>query len=146
GLVAEHAAADPFTAVVNIDSHLQAGADSPSLTAGTSYLFTVSGTYRYFGDNPNFHDAQADAECTNLPPDTTFQRNRWAAADPQGDYADLYVAGNNVDWQAHSPDPFGCDPNHTYTYVYNATSTGPVHFTVHEDGPTALYSDNYGLL
>src|SRR5438094_265004 len=69
------------------------------LLAGGVYTFTVSGTFAYgLG-------GQADAECTTLPPDSTWTRARFAAIDPNQDDLDLYVNDHNVDWQPVTADP-----------------------------------------
>lgn len=107
-----------------------------SLDAGTEYLIEVSGSYTY-----GFQGGTADAECSNLPPDTTYERNRYVLLDPDGDLLDLQVDGRSVEWLPVEPDPLGCDGNnHVYRLLYVPDATGPVTFGVDDTG----YFDNVG--
>lgn len=111
-----------------------------SLVAGRSYLFKITGSFSYGRIGSGV--GRADAECSNLPPDETFQRNRQALLEPGGDPLDVYVNGANIEWEAVSADSFGCSRDHTYTYTYVPTVTAPAHFAVHERNNT----DNAGPL
>lgn len=146
---------------LTLDASSRTGVTSTSvLEAGVPYEITISGSYLYqtagfAGQAPGtFGNARADAECSEMAPDRTYQRNRWALLDPQGDFNDVYVNGQNVDWQAISPDAQGCDPDHVYTFTHTPDSSGRISFKVHEALPVegALcandcgnYSDNFGV-
>src|SRR5438094_3974433 len=109
------------------------------LLAGGVYTFTVSGTFAYgLG-------GQADAECTTLPPDSTWTRARFAAIDPNQDDLDLYVNDHNVDWQPATADPQRCDSRgHAYTLRETAGTTTSLTFRVYDD-PTR-YGTHKGAL
>src|SRR5687767_2822036 len=112
-----------------------------TLQAGTPYTVTASGTY-----NLGFGNSVGDAECSTLPPDSTFQSQRYIALDPAGDVGDLYVAGANVAWTPSRPDAFGCNSaNHVYTYTYVPTTTGKLSLRIHERDAGG-YTDNTGAL
>lgn len=127
----------PVGGVVVVDASKPSGATSTfDLVEGTTYVLEVTGSYSY-----GFRGGVADAECSTLPPDDTFQRNRYLLLDPSSDPLDLLVDGNLVEWQAAKPDAFGCDgTSNRYRLVHVPDRTGPVNFRVHDSG----HNDNRG--
>lgn len=122
------------TEQVLLDAKDADGVVTSTLTQGTVYVLQISGSYRY-----GLEDGVADAECSNLPPDQTFQRNRYAPLEPDGDLLDVYVDGKDVEWQAVSPDLFNCSEDHVYTLTVEGQGQ-PLHLQVHDSG----HSDNLG--
>jgi hypothetical protein len=112
-----------------------------TLTAGTPYTLTVSGTY-----NMGFNNSIADAECASFPPDPTFQPSRYSALEPTGDIGDLYVNNGPVQWTPTVPDAFGCNSTtHVYTYTYTPAVNGKLKLGVHELDAGG-HTDNTGAL
>jgi hypothetical protein len=112
-----------------------------TLTAGTPYTVTASGTFSLGFDN-----SVGDAECSTLPPDPTFQPSRFAALEPTGDIGDLYVNLNPVQWVPSVPDAFGCNSTtHVYSYIYTPAATGKLKLGLHELDAGG-YTDNTGAL
>jgi hypothetical protein len=124
---------------VVVDSRDADGETSTSsLRSGTTYAFTVTGTYVYWWDQ----GAEADAECTNLPPEPTWQRDRYDAALGAGAF-DLLIDGFPPDWEPLDPDGFSCDStDHAYRLVATAPDDGPVTFRVSDDN----LDDNFGSI
>jgi hypothetical protein len=141
----EQAASAAVNETVLVDSRSPVGStSSTSLSPGTKYIFTVSGTYSWGRLDKSMSPGSADAECSTQPPDTTYQRSRFVLLETSGDLLDVYVNGANVEWQAKTPDPLGCagDGLHTYTMVFSPSAPGPVTFSVHDRGN----GDNNGVL
>jgi hypothetical protein len=134
------AGAAPLDEQLVVPSDSAVGVTSSVLDPTKTYLITVRGTFRYGTSN-----SYADAECSTYNPDSTWQRNRFLLLDPTGDQLDLYVNGQPVDWEANSPDSFGCNTrDHTYRLSYRPLSPGALTFGVH-DVPDAN-PDNSGSL
>lgn len=132
---------------VVVDTRNPNGATSVNtLIAGHPYMLRASGTFSYIDFRPTANQTGiADVECTNFGPDSTFQRNRWILLDPTGDFADIYVNGQNLEWQADDPDAFGCAQAHKYSTIFVPEATGPVTFVEHEINPQG-FSDNSGAI
>jgi len=113
---------------VVVDAANPAGAKTVApLTAGVTYTITVSGTFTW-----GLAGGNADAECSALAPDPSWQANRFGPLYGADDNLDLYVNGAAVDWQpasgAASDGP--CDSNHSYRLAYTPKATGPGSFAV----------------
>lgn len=129
--------------VVISASNPNGNTSATALTSGETYRFTVTGSYKYGINTGAGAHSRADAECSNLPPDTSYQRQRYIllTQDPNKDLLDLYVNGNNVEWQPTTPDNFECDgAGHSYWIEHKPLSTGPVNFRVFDNG----FPDNNG--
>ena len=118
-----------YDETVIVDAHQSGGAVTAGyLVAGTTYTLTVTGVYEYGRGS-----SEADAECSNLDPDDTYQPQRYAALEPSEDLLDLYVDGRNVEWQPTKTDELGCNSiDHTYQQWYTPVSTGPLRLHVHD--------------
>lgn len=102
------------------------------------YIFVVSGTFSY-----GFLGGKADAECSNVDNDPTWQRERYRLLDPDNDLLDVYVNDQPVDWRADKPDSLGCDSrDHRYQLTFHPETAGRVKFSVHDLG----HSNNRGAL
>ncbi len=145
-LAASSAPVDHLT----VDSRSPSGTNSVSLVAGVQYVVTARGkflnlTYGVAGVRNGVEQSTADAECTQLNPDPTYQRSRFVLLEPSGDPVDLYVGGQNVDWTALNPDALGCSSSHEYQITYVPEVSGPLNFAVHELD-NGSYGDNQGTL
>lgn len=140
-LPAAPAGAQPLETVTVPANSSTGGTSSAVLNAGTTYLFEASGTGSY-----GFQNGQFDVECSTLPPDPTWQRGRFLLLDPESDVLDVLVNGENVEWQATSPDAFGCNStSHAYTFTFTPDTTGVVNFRVHDPGlDKSSHLDNNG--
>lgn len=113
---------------------------SEPLTQGLVYELQVAGTFTY-GQG----DSRADAECSQLLPDETWQPNRYAAMSNYRDILDLYLDNDPVDWQGTDTDALGCNSfNHTYVYKFTMPETRHIRLFVRDlDGS---YQENSGGL
>lgn len=113
---------------------------SDRLTQGLVYELQVAGTFTY-GQG----DSRADAECSQLLPDETWQPNRYAAMSNYRDILDLYLDNDPVDWQGTESDALGCNSfNHTYVYKFTMPETRHIRLFVRDlDGS---YQENSGGL
>ena len=113
---------------------------SEPLTQGLVYELQVAGTFTY-GQG----DSRADAECSQLLPDETWQPNRYAAMSNYRDILDLYLDNDPVDWQGTESDALGCNSfNHTYVYKFTMPETRHIRLFVRDlDGS---YHENSGGL
>ena len=113
---------------------------SEPLTQGLIYELQVAGTFTY-GQG----DSRADAECSQLLPDETWQPNRYAAMSSYRDILDLYLDNDPVDWQGTETDALGCNSfNHTYVYKFTMPETRHIRLLVRDlDGS---YHENSGGL
>lgn len=113
---------------------------SEPLTQGLVYELQVAGTFTY-GQG----DSRADAECSQLLPDETWQPNRYAAMSSYRDILDLYLDNDPVDWQGTETDALGCNSfNHTYVYKFTMPETRHIRLLVRDlDGS---YHENSGGL
>jgi hypothetical protein len=109
-------AAPGYQEQVTVDASQADGAVTvASLAAGTSYEFTVTGTFSYGTGN-----RIADAECSTAD-GLTWSRDRFGASG-----LDLLLDGMDFDWTPQS-DVLGCDTfNHGYTVSYTPQADGPV--------------------
>lgn len=148
-VVPQQAARAQVIDTLTVDSSSSASVASTPLTAGETYTITVEGTYAYGHPIQGQKSGVADAECSNLPPDPTFQRARYVLLDPTEDLLDLYLGQNGnlgpAEWQATKPGPFGCSSDHTYTLTFEAQADAPLEFVVKETSKGA-YRDNGGIL
>jgi uncharacterized membrane protein YgcG len=119
--------------VVNMDVN----STNPSNTASASllpgkYLVIVNGTWKNnVNGTPN---TRVDAEY--------FTEDLWAHHNDPAIPGDLLVNDTDVNWGPYAS-------NHTYYYIYNHTTAGPVNFRIKDeptDGPQipAWYADNEG--
>lgn len=138
-LAAPEARSSSALETLRVDSSDPDGTTSTvELQAGQTYRLTAKGTYGY-----GFRNGRADAECSTLPPDTTWQSKRYLLLDPDEDLLDLYVDDEEVDWRPTRSDPLGCNSSsHTYTHTFEADETGPVNLRIFDRG----YGDNGGIL
>lgn len=113
---------------------------SEPLSQGLIYELQVAGTFTY-GQG----DSRADAECSQLLPDETWQPNRYAAMSSYRDILDLYLDNDPVDWQGTETDALGCNSfNHTYVYKFTMPETRHIRLLVRDlDGS---YHENSGGL
>lgn len=131
------------------------GATSQStLVAGVTYLITATGTFTYDTSSIGIAGTSAgsgglaDATCENLPPDPTFQRDRFfplslGLSGHLDHLTTLYVNGQSVSWQAQqATTALGCSPTHTYQLTFTPTSSGSVSFRIEQNG----YEFNSGNL
>lgn len=121
------------------------GTDSISLDAGTTYLVEVSGKYTYGALQEG--NGEADAECHNLLNGTPLLRNLLDLFFGAGTL-DLFIDGEDVEWDPESPSPTGCDDpltggSNAYTTTFTPSETGPVNFAVFDPN---FYGDNQGSL
>lgn len=142
----------PVLEEITVDATDQDGLWSDTvLVQGESYTLESRGTYVYVSERPAgapaIGGARSDAECTDLPPDPSWQPHRFAAYNPAEDWSDLYVNGSQVTWTPAVPDALGCDASgtHTYTHTFTAPTTGRLHLGIYEEGPWN-YHDNQGEL
>src|SRR4051794_32398948 len=92
GVTVTPSVAAPLDETLTVSPRVPTGATSVnSLTPGSKYVVTVTGTFTYGKVLSNEPQGSADAECTTLPPDTNYQRSRFLLLEPQGDVLDLYV-------------------------------------------------------
>lgn len=121
------------------------GTDSVSLDSGTTYLVEASGSYTYgFLQDSN---GEADAECHNLLNGTLMFRNLFDLFFGEGTL-DLFVDGQNVEWEPESTSLTGCDDpltggSNTYTTTFTPATDGPVNFVVFDPN---FYRDNRGSI
>lgn len=133
-----HEATETLVQSLVVPTNARFGVNSVSLNASNFYRIVASGTGTY--DNTG---NQLDAECTTFAPDPTWQPNRFLLLDLEEDIADLYVAGQNVAWQAQTADLFGCDStDHVYDVIFRPAASGPVNFGIRDTN----YRDNGGAL
>jgi len=113
---------------------------SEPLTQGLLYELQVAGSFTY-GQG----DSRADAECSQLLPDETWQPNRYAAMSNYRDILDLYLDNDPVDWQPTDADALGCNSfNHTYVFKFTMPETRHIRLFVRDlDGS---YQENSGGL
>ena len=122
--------ADDFTLYSNaID-----GADSSSLSAGTSYIATVTGTWT----NSNLNVADAEYASTD-----NWATNMQGYPGLGDDEFDVQVGGQFVNWGNYNS-------GHSYEYALTPASDGPVNFSIF-DGQSGVanpgwYGDNSGSL
>lgn len=135
---------------VTVDSSSTEPVASTTLTAGETYTVTVEGTFAYGHPIRGQESGVADAECSTLPPDPTYQRARYVLLDPSEDFLDLYLGQNGnlepAEWEATNPDPFGCNSSdHTYSLTFEAEADAPLEFVV-KDIDEGAYQNNQGTL
>ena len=113
---------------------------SQPLVAGATYELRATGTYTY-GQG----DSRADAECSQLLPDETWNRNRYAAMTNYRDVLDLYLDHDPVDWQPTDADSLGCNGfNNTYTHQFTMPDTRHIRLFIRDADGT--YEENAGGL
>lgn len=141
-----HADTNTLAAEVIVDSANGAGVDVP-LAAG-HYIIEASGQYQD-AVGSIWPARLADAECSSLDPDPTWNPNRWGAAavvfagsSPLDDPEDLYVNGTNVAWTPVDGSLL-CDANSTYRTEITLDTPGSVHVGIFDP---FFYGDNSGAL
>jgi RHS repeat-associated protein len=111
------------------------------LQAGRSYDFDVTGTFTFSSQTPG----DADAKCAGEPPLPMVENPFgvvFSPTDPSDHPLGLLVEGHEQPWQAATPLPTGCDPDHHYALRFTPSSTGSVTFAINDSN----YADNVGAL
>lgn len=121
------------------------GTDSVALDSNTTYLVEASGSYTYGLLQEG--NGEADAECHNLLNGTPMLRNLFDLFFGEGTL-DLFVDGQNVEWEPESTSLTGCDDpltggSNTYTTTFTPAADGPVNFVIFDPN---FYRDNQGSI
>lgn len=128
-----------FEQRVTVNSSDADGTVAPiPLLPGETYAIVVDGLYQY--DQAGH---LADAECSDGPSSTTFERERTDISGAPADLFDLLLNDEALDWQAEGAvTATGCSTDHRYSHVFTEDIGRIARLRINE----VVYQDNSGVL